>query len=405
MSKRVSKKITNSLEVKKFLELKEEDITTSFIMNNFAAFDYKEPKYNTFDEIHIPKGAFTNGKFKNENEFDTTIGSWIFNKYFIEKDFIDLLGYIDDPISGKQYEKLDEKLTYALLEDDITLDQLKRFLEKTQLWMGYVSVLSPSVTEKLLLCEPVIAKEKKRLVKEYGDKLKGPGNEVYASEIEKKLLDFAADYLDQDPSLDCYNSKARMKWDNHFKNAYVMKGASSNVSGDGFDVLLSNYDSGFSKDEYANLANSLAEGPYSRGKMTAVGGYSELLFVRAFQHLKLDPPGSDCGTKRYIEVTIDNKEAYMYCYIIEGSNLVELTSKNIDKYMGKKVKMRFSSMCESKTGFCNHCFGNLPYRLGITNVGQAMAMIPGKVKLRAMKSFHDSNVKLAEIDLNKAFPD
>jgi hypothetical protein len=93
----------------------------------------------------------------------------------------------------------------------------------------------------------------------------------------------------------------------------------------------------------------------------------------------------------------------MYSYIVEGSRLVELTSKNMEKYRGKKVKMRFSSLCESKDGICSKCAGNLFYRIGIINVGVATPIIPSKLKNLSMKSFHDSTVKTVEMDPMRAF--
>ena len=51
-------KITNEKDVDMFLNLKEEDITTSFIMENFAQFNGNPPKFNVYDEIVIPKGAY-----------------------------------------------------------------------------------------------------------------------------------------------------------------------------------------------------------------------------------------------------------------------------------------------------------------------------------------------------------
>ena len=93
----------------------------------------------------------------------------------------------------------------------------------------------------------------------------------------------------------------------------------------------------------------------------------------------------------------------MYSYIIDRGNLVELTTENQDKYLGKKVKMRFSSMCKSKTGICNKCAGNLFYRIGIKNIGAATPKIPSTLKNTSMKSFHDSVAKFTEMDINKAF--
>ena len=89
--------------------------------------------------------------------------------------------------------------------------------------------------------------------------------------------------------------------------------------------------------------------------------------------------------------------------MVENGKLVELNSDNMDKYIGKEVKFRFSAFCKSKTGKCNACMGNKLYKLGITNVGMATAKIPSVLKLVSMKAFHDSVVKTVDMDVMKAF--
>lgn len=124
------------------------------------------------------------------------------------------------------------------------------------------------------------------------------------------------------------------------------------------------------------------------------------------QHLQLLEPGSDCGTKRYIEVNItdSNIDDMMYNYIIQGDKLVEITSENRDSLIGKTVKMRFSSMCEAKGGcFCNKCAGNLWYRLGVNKTGVLVPAVASKLKNLMMKSFHDSQVKLTDMNVAEAF--
>ena len=114
------------------------------------------------------------------------------------------------------------------------------------------------------------------------------------------------------------------------------------------------YMDGVSADEYAIFANSLSAGPYSRGKKTSMGGYWEKLILSMTQHLKLLPEGSDCGTKRHVTVdlTEDNVDKWMYSWMITNNgSLVERTSKNMDKYIGKRVKFRFSAMCKERDGF------------------------------------------------------
>lgn len=127
--------------------------------------------------------------------------------------------------------------------------------------------------------------------------------------------------------------------------------------------------------------------------------------MAAFQHITLLEPGSDCGTTRYItmDVTEKNIDGIMYSYVIEGNKLVEITSENRDKFIGKRVKLRFSSMCKAKDGICNKCAGNLFYRLGIKNVGAATPQIPSKLKLLSMKLFHDDQLNFTEMDPMKAF--
>ena len=77
----------------------------------------------------------------------------------------------------------------------------------------------------------------------------------------------------------------------------------------------------------------------------------------------------------------------------------------MDKYIGKKVKFRFSSMCKAKGGFCSKCAGNIWYRLGpnIRNVGVMTDIIPSTLKNKAMKAFHDSVVRTVEMNPWKAF--
>ena len=93
----------------------------------------------------------------------------------------------------------------------------------------------------------------------------------------------------------------------------------------------------------------------------------------------------------------------MYSYIVDKGKLVELTSENVDNYLNKVVKFRFASMCESKTGICNKCAGNMLYRIGIKNAGITESKITSTLKNMSMKSFHDSTEQLTEIPLDTVF--
>ena len=87
----------------------------------------------------------------------------------------------------------------------------------------------------------------------------------------------------------------------------------------------------------------------------------------------------------------------------EGNKLVELTSENMNQYIGKTVQFRFASLCEAENGVCNACAGNIFYRLGVKNIGAAAPQIASKLKNVAMKAFHDSQVRMVEMDPMEAF--
>lgn len=399
---RHSKHITNKEDVEYFLSLKEEDITTSFIMENFAEFDNKS-KFNPYDTIDIPPNSYHN----NKNTFTTTLGLWVFNIYFIERDLFHLFGYVNKTLNKKTLGVINSKLSYALIEDKITLEQLKRYLMKTQKVMPYVSVLSPSQTMMMLTCTKAISKKKEELYRKYKEEIDN-GNEIIAEQMEKELLDYAKEILKDDPSLDSFDSGARGSFGNNFKNMYAMKGATRDPDPNAdqqYKIIMSNYMQGISREDYAATARSLSAGPYARGRKTATGGYMEKQMLNAFQHVVIGKQDSDCKTKRYIEVDFSqqNIKDYMYSYIIEGSSLVEITSENLSKYDKKKVKLRFSSMCESKGYICNKCAGNLYTRLGITNVGMATPIAASTLKNLSMKAFHDSSIVTVEMDPLKAF--
>ena len=406
MPGRVSTKITDP-ELKRYiLGIKESDITSSFIYDLFGEFNGVS-KCNPYDLIEIPAGLYGPEGKKNKNKFMTTVGIWIFNKWFIEQDLFDLFGYINKIIDGDQLEDMNQILSYALMEDRISVQVLKKYLMKTQLAMQFVTVLAPNYSEELLTVSVKIDKKKDALIKKYKKEL-DEGNTVIAKQIEDELIAYAKDLLKDDPALDSFVSGARSNINNNFKNMFIWKGATRDPNPDSkqeFRIATSNYMEGIKREEYSLYANSGIEGAYSRGKKTEHGGYLENLTTMAYQDLILDEPGTDCKTNRHIEVVLTKKNINRYIYnnIIESSGkLVELNSTNMDKYIGKKVKMRMAYLCPHEKP-CNACAGNFYYKIGVRNVGLTLMQVFSIYKNKSMKAFHDSTVQLVEIDTMKAF--
>lgn len=256
--------------ISEILTLTEDDcLTLSKMMDLFGDFGDGE-KCKPYDYFLVP--ANTYGKEnKNKKPFYTTVGLWVFNKAFIEQELFDLFKYIDEPISKEVHGRINNELSYALMEDKISLDTLKHFEMKVQKFMPLVSILSASYTDKILNITKDINKKKKELLKKYDNELKTNDPKIM-DKIEKELLSYANDILKDDPSMDMFNSGARASFGNNFKNMFVSKGATLNPEpGKGYDLITSNYMDGVSKEEYTAFATSLAAGPYFRAKKTETG--------------------------------------------------------------------------------------------------------------------------------------
>lgn len=400
--KRVARTVTSKEDINFLLSINEEETTKlSFIMECFGEFDGKE-RFDPYDLVIIPPNSYGPEGNKNENAFTTTVGLWVFNKCFIEKELFDIFGYINEPITKKKFGKINTKLSHSVIEDKISLDALKHFILKTQKYQPYCNILCHSITESMMEIPSKLADKKKKLFEKYKTELDN-NDPITSEKIEKELLDDCKEILKDDPSMDMINSGSKITWENNFKNMFVMRGAvkEADPTKGGFKIIKSNFMEGVTAEDYTDFANSLTGGPYSRAKKTEVGGAWEKLFVKAFQHIHVLPDGTDCHTKRVLTVKLTEsniQDYWIYSYIVEGNKYIELTSDLIDKYVGKTVKIRFSGLCEEKTGICSICAGHLFNRIGMNQVGVSTYQIPSVIKVKSMKAFHDGTVKVTDME-------
>lgn len=416
---RKSKAITNKEDLDYIFSLTEDDLAhTHVIMDLFADFDGNDSqRFNPYDTLIIPPGTYElkPGK-KNTKPCESTIGIYLFNKFFIEKDFNILFGYINKQIDTGEFEHINEEISYALLEDEVTVEQLQRFILKGQYMMKFNAVLSPSVNTELITINEKISVKKMELVKANREAIL-QGDAQVMDKIEKELIAYAKDLLKDNECYDVFDSGAGGDWKNNFKNMFISRGAAKDPDPDkGYNIILSSYMDSIKKEEFVMLANTLPAGPFARSNKTQVGGYWEKLVLSATQHITLDKPGSDCGTKRTITITLTkyNIDDWMYSFIQEGSKLIELNRGNKEKYLGKTVKFRYSALCANKSKnqcICNKCVGNLPYRLTtnrdgtkyMKNFGAASPQLMSRLKNVNMKAFHESLVTFVEMDPMAAF--
>ena len=402
--KRISKHITKVSDVEEIVNITNEEASKrSTIMAYFADFG-SDTRFKPYDTIDIPAGKYGKDK-KNKNKFTTTVGLWIFNKSFIEP-VSNILGYINYPVTKKVYGDLNKQLSYARLEDKITMEEFKNFILQSQILMSCCAALSPSHTDAIFNLNKPIMKKKKELEVKYKDAIENK-DLTEIKKMEDELLNYSKELMKDDPSADMFNSGARSSWGNNFKNMYVMRGPVRLTDGS-YDVITSSYMDGLDPKDFVKANDAAVGGPFSRSNKTREGGYKEKQYINATQHIKVLPKGSDCGTKRHINITLtkDNIDGWMYSFVINSNGtLTEITTDTKNKFIGKTVKMRFSAMCESKKNecICEKCMGTLPNRIGIENIGLGSMVMMSAVKNAAMKSFHDTSVNIVSIDPTEVF--
>ena len=406
----------NNLTKDKFadyiLELKESDINYDLIMQMFGQFGSEPALARSYDLLIVPAGKFTykdeKGKNKsNKNEFTTTVGQWFINVILRDFNFSRFFGYYDKTITTGEYKKIEKRLSYALIEDEITTEDLKKWENMVQWLMPCEDIISPNHTEKLITCSKAIDAKRKELLKKYDKEIKA-GDIATVEKISNELLDYAKKYMGDDPAFDPLLSGAGGSIGNNFKNTYVMRGAILNpdpYAKQKYNIVTSNLMDGVTAEEYSTMAGSGVQGAYSRGKKTRTGGYWEKLMVSAYQHIHLDPKGSDCHTNKTVRVHLTDKniDLWMYNYILKPDGSYDLLDyKARSKYIGKTVNFRFASMCKSKTGICNICAGELLYQI-TDNVGMTMSQVGSTLKNINMKSFHDAVVHTTKFNAMEAF--
>lgn len=385
------------------LSMKPDDITKTFIQENFGnMYDEKTKKvipskYNPTDSITLkPK------EYYNDKEIKTTLGRLLTNKFLFEDGLREVIGYVNEPITGKKLESIDEKIANALLDNRVNIATIKKYYNKQQ-WLGLSihSIISCSFTPKTIKPLPEVLKLKEALFKKYAEDLKGPNGVIYANKIEQILLDEAKKILKDDPGMTLYNSGARGKFGNNYKNMMVIRGPVYNNVTKRFDILKNGFCEGIEKDNIPSYASQVVSGAYPKAVGTQDAGYYSKKFFAVYQTTVLGEQGSDCGSKKYrlYNLTEKNYKNVKYRWINDNGKLVCLTPDAAPKYYGKTVKMRSPLYCIDHN-ICSKCAGDLGYRMKIKNIGLTVPDIAAAYLNRLMKAFHSAVVDIYNIKID-----
>lgn len=356
-------------------------------------------RFEPTDKVTLKKDEYFNTK-----EVNTTVGRLVFNKIIVERELIKIFGYLNDTVNGGYLGKIDDILAKALLNDEISVEDMVKYLNRLQwLSMQLHTVICGSYTLGVLKPVPEMQKARDKMIAENKDKLAN-GDLMTAVKIEKESLRIATEKIKDDPGMDLFNSGARGSLGNNYKNISVMKGPVFNPSTGKFEIVESNFMEGIRKEELPIFGNAIVTGAHPKAIGTATSGYFSKQIIAALQAVILDKPGTDCKTPLTIKHRLDasNRKDFIYRYIVDGGKFVLLDDANISKYMNRDIHIRTPMTCSGKN-LCSKCAGEMYYLLGIKNAGMTASRASSSLLKLNMKKFHDSTAKTTEVSKDNMF--
>jgi hypothetical protein len=385
----------------KFLALESKDIGIKKLAELFGTNYNKKtksfygPKYDVTTKVHLDAGEYT-----NKEAVDTTLGRLVFNKILIEPYVSDVVenGYVNESMTSGKTKKLFDTIGKALLYEKTTVDKLWPFLRAFEFYTTKgVTIFAPSYTSNILVPKKSLVAEKDKFFKE------NPNASIDDMvKMEDELVKKATKMIENDPGYPLFASDARGSVADNYKMMALFTGPVLNPITGEWDRIESDFISGFKKNEIATAGNMLINGQYPKSVGTAESGYITKQFNAVFQAVRVDDDGTDCGTKSYITIKLTdwNWKLFEFQNMVSGEKLVTLTDENKGSYIGKTIKFR-SPMCCTGDIICSACAGRRPYILGLKNIGLQFSDLPNALLEQSMKKFHDSKVKIVEVEPDK----
>ena len=362
----------------------------------------RKARHNTWDKFVIPANYF----YEDHGEIDTTIGRFIFNKYVLEgSGIIGATKIITDVLDKGGLEKLDGLVGELYMHGIISRAQFNAYIDRRDN-LGYwlAGVLSHTISLRMAKPLKEINAKKKELLKKYSEALSKNDITVMAA-IEKELIEYAKKILGEDPGMDLYLS-GDLDFSNCYKNNSIIKGPVLNKLTNEFDFIGNSFMDGIEIKDLAAHANSILLGQYPASIATKESGYMGKKLLQLLQMMEVDEPGTDCGTKALIPITVttNNKKDLVYSYFESGGQLQMLTKENIGSYVGQTLNMRSPMSCINPK-ICSFCAGDLFYKLDIKQIGLFSTQLSHAMLNLALKAKHVSIVGLHQFDPNTILKD
>lgn len=319
----------------------------------------REPFYRFLDRIDLPLRAIQNVL---QPVKQTTYGNLMLNQCVLVYSFGDRIAYQEGKFSLKKVEAIIAELATSVPEDGVVRDPKaiyvdeidQRYYHAAYNTTGWLSLGVPAATPYTITVSPEIRQLRKELLEKHIDDLNNP---VTIAKIMKVLIDADKEFQAGDPNKGFL--QPGKTFDVVRAKQFLMHGIEYDFTDRSkITVIERSLSEQWDITKLPQMANSLIDGSYNRGAMTALGGELAKVFQRFFLSTIISM--EDCKTKlgRYRDLTTENIQSYHGTYAQATNGDVLITPDNEKTFLGKRVLLRSPMYCAAKDGnFCIHCMG------------------------------------------------
>lgn len=291
----------------------------------------------------------------------TRLGTFFLNHYCLVSALGKKIPYQNGTLSISNLEnlvvaKLQDKTDENQNKPDIIFpDEAVEFSSACSSVSGFSSIANPSATEYTIQPPPGIKEYREELLNQYRDKLDDP---AIIALIDKKLVEYDKAFQAQDPEGGFYI--ANKAFDVSRKKLFVMHGLEQpEVSGGKKTLIENSLSEGWDIEKMPAMIDSMRDGSYNRGLMTALGGESVKFLFRIFATTRITE--EDCGSKLGLPITLTDENVKRYIgntIILKDKTQVKLDNTNMKNFIGQSVMVRSPGMCRvGSSNFCMTCLG------------------------------------------------
>ena len=334
----------------------------------------------------------------------TTYGNALFNACAFSYCFGKTIPYLNsaanaDKIMGMYVSKIVDTPAEGetLEEGKVGVEQAYKHADAMFNVIAPLSIqITQSSSEAVLGVDPKVIELRDKLLEENKDRLT---DLTVVADITKQLIAADKATFENDPAKGfLFKSKA---FDVVRLRTQIMYGVEFSFEQDGtFTLVTRSLTEGWDISKFAEYNNSMRDGSFNRGAMTALGGEAVKKAYRRFQNSKIIAEECQTPITIYRRVLPELAKRLVGRFYVEGKALQQTTNENIQTLVGREIEFRDPAGCRAGGfNYCRYCYG-VSLDLTPMAVSNAMSEPYSQQMYIFMKKMHGTSLKTTDYDFH-----